>query len=353
LEGDVIHSSTCFLGLNQHNYPDSGSNLLDLVFSKFFDLSVDHAEHGLVQPDHFHSPLIIDCTMPVRRFKQNFNIFYKRCSAGDYELLYNALSTYDWTWLYNETSLDAGVHRLNHAQAIDLAVPYGYVKKHKYPAWFSGKLKAYIKKKNYFYRRYKKHKAGRFYDRFSFYRKLVKTTIKTDRFRWLKSVDENLKSHPKQFWKYVSQFRKKNTDLIHLEISGTLINKPRDVGEAFATHFQSVYGSSCSGTFPFINQSTDVLPLAPISNSDVPNAIKRLRSTKSVGLDGISSFIIKGCSDIFVPVLKFIFNLSLFQNAFPNLWKQAVIIPVFKKGKTSSIENYRPIAILNNFSKVF
>jgi hypothetical protein len=75
LKGDVIHSSTCFLGLNQHNYPDSGSNLLDLVFSIFFYLSVDHAEHCLVQPDHFHSPLIIDCTMPVRRVKQNFNIF--------------------------------------------------------------------------------------------------------------------------------------------------------------------------------------------------------------------------------------------------------------------------------------
>jgi hypothetical protein len=30
------------------------------------------------------------------------------------------------------------------------------------------------------------------YVKFSFYCKLVKTTIKTDRFRWLKSVDENL-----------------------------------------------------------------------------------------------------------------------------------------------------------------
>jgi hypothetical protein len=35
------------------------------------------------------------------------------------------------------------------------------------------------------------------------------------------------------------------------------------------------------------------------------------------------------------------------------LWKQAAIAPVFRKGKTSSVGNYRPIAILNNFSKVF
>jgi hypothetical protein len=38
-------------------------------------------------------------------------------------VLYNALSNYDWTLLYNETSADAAVDRLNHAvtQAIDLA----------------------------------------------------------------------------------------------------------------------------------------------------------------------------------------------------------------------------------------
>jgi hypothetical protein len=69
-------------------------------------------------------------------------------------MLYNDLSANASTSVYNETSFDAAVDRLNAAatQAIDLAVPSGYIKKHKYPAWFSGKLKAYIKI-NYFYRR--------------------------------------------------------------------------------------------------------------------------------------------------------------------------------------------------------
>jgi hypothetical protein len=52
-------------------------------------------------------------------------------------------------------------------QAIDLAVPSGYIKKHKYSALFSGKLEAYIKNNYYFYRRYKKYKASSFYDKFS------------------------------------------------------------------------------------------------------------------------------------------------------------------------------------------
>jgi hypothetical protein len=40
------------------------------------------------------------------------------------------------------------------------------------------------------------------------------------------------------------------------EINGILINKPRDIAEAFSKRFKSVYSSSCPGTFAFINQST-------------------------------------------------------------------------------------------------
>jgi hypothetical protein len=110
----MIHPATCFLDLNEHNYPDSGSHMLDLVyFFKFADLSVDHATYGLVQCTHFNPPFITDCVMPVQRYKQTCNISYKRYSAEDYAVLYNALSIYDWSSLYNETSVEAAVDRLN------------------------------------------------------------------------------------------------------------------------------------------------------------------------------------------------------------------------------------------------
>lgn len=357
LKGDVIHSATCFLNLNQHNHSVSGGNLLDLVFSNFVDISLDHVQYGLVHPDPYHPPFIIDCSIPQRRNHHNSNTVYRRFPAGDYTLLYNTLLSHDWSSLYSESSVDAAVDRLNDViiKAINLAVPIGRVSKHKYPAWFSSRLKTYINKKNYFHRRYKQFKTDCFYDKFSFYRKLVKSTLKSDRSRWLNSVDENLKSHPQQFWKYVSQYRKKNSDATHLNIDGVLLHNPLDIAESFSEHFRSVYNSSspCPGTFTTVNYCADILPIASISASEVQNAIKRLRPTKSVGLDGIPSFIIKGCAEILIPVLQFIFNLSLSQNVFPKSWKQAVIVPVFKKGQASSVQNYRPIAILNTFSKIF
>jgi hypothetical protein len=54
---------------------------------------------------------------------------------------------------------------------------------------------------------------------FSFYGKSIKAAIKPDRCRLLKSVDESLKSHHKQFKKYVSEFRKANADVMRHEIN--------------------------------------------------------------------------------------------------------------------------------------
>lgn len=83
--------------------------------------------------------------------------------------------------------------------------------------------------------------------------KLVKTTIKSDRFPWLKSADKNLKSHPKKIWKYILQFGKKNTELRHFDID-SIFYKLRDISEAFSKYFESAYSSLCSGTFSSISQ---------------------------------------------------------------------------------------------------
>jgi hypothetical protein len=121
-------------------------------FSNFVDISFYYVDHGPVHPDSFNPPFINDCTIPLRLNNQNFNTPYKRYSAGYYVLLFNTLLTYDWSALYNETSVDAVVDILNAAvaQAINLAVPSGCVTKHKYPVWFSGRLRSCIKKKTIF-----------------------------------------------------------------------------------------------------------------------------------------------------------------------------------------------------------
>jgi hypothetical protein len=85
--------------------------------------------------------------------------------------------------------------------------------------------------------------------------------------------------------------------------------------------FQSIFNQYTTVrvrvVFPTISSSSEFLSLAP--DSDIFKAIKRLRPSKSVGVDDISVFIIKGCTDIYllVPVLNHILNLTLSQQYFP------------------------------------
>jgi hypothetical protein len=149
----------------------------------------------------------------------------------------------------------------------------------------------------------------------------------------LKSVDDKLKVQPKHFWKYAASFRKSNSNSIQLEVDGSHRIQPADVADEFCKHFQSVYKHRYSVAFHTNLSSSELLTLAPVSYSDIIKAINRLKPSKYVGLDYIPGFVIKGCSDVFVPVLKHIFNLNLSQQYFPTLWKQAAIIPVLKKAK--------------------
>lgn len=73
---------------------------------------------------------------------------------------------------------------------------------------------------------------------------------------------------------------------------------------------------------------------------------------QSVCPDEILSFITWGCTDIFALVLRRTFNISFLRWKFPTSWKQAAVMPLFKKGNSAVVTNYRLITILNYFSRI-
>jgi hypothetical protein len=95
LKGDAIYTSTCLLNLSQCIDPVGSSNLLDLIFSSLSDLCITLVDPGLVKPDNYQPPFIIDIYLPLATCIQNYVYSYRKFASGDYTLLYNILSTYD------------------------------------------------------------------------------------------------------------------------------------------------------------------------------------------------------------------------------------------------------------------
>jgi hypothetical protein len=100
--------------------------MLDLVFANCTDLKSVPADSGLVVPDTYHPPLNIDVFLPNVNNNLNYEFSYRIFTAGNYSLLYNILSAYDWSSVY-ETSVDVAVASLNAAVrgAMERAIPSG------------------------------------------------------------------------------------------------------------------------------------------------------------------------------------------------------------------------------------
>ena len=67
----------------------------------------------------------------------------------------------------------------------------------------------------------------------------------------------------------------------------------------------------------------------------------------------IPSTIVKENADIFTSFLHPSFNTSVINSEFPSVLKQANITKIFRNGERYSKDNYRPVSILPNMSKIF
>ena len=90
-----------------------------------------------------------------------------------------------------------------------------------------------------------------------------------------------------------------------------------------------------------------------VSEEDILKEISNLKVNKATQGTDIPTKIIKENSDIFGEFILSNINSCIDQSTFPSSLKLANIIPVHKKDSKSLKENYRPVSILSNISKIY
>jgi len=66
---------------------------------------------------------------------------------------------------------------------------------------------------------------------------------------------------------------------------------------------------------------------------------------KSVGPDNIAGDILKMGGEVMVPYLARLFDISINNGTIPGDWKKALVVPIYKGGFRTVVQNYRPVSL--------
>ncbi len=178
---------------------------------------------------------------------------------------------------------------------------------------------------------------------------LVRKTIKN----YEKTVAAESKTNPKAFYKYVKSRTKVQSCIQDIETANGLTKTDTEKAEAMNQFFTSVFtNEDLQAIPPPANYFTeDALFDIEITEGVVHNKLKELNQNKSAGTDNQHPRVLKEIAASIVTPVTIIFRKSLDEGYLPQVWRDANITPIHKKGNKANSNNYRPVSLTSILCK--
>ena len=199
-------------------------------------------------------------------------------------------------------------------------------------------------------------------ERYKTAKRYVKTLINTTKTEHYQDRLRDCKGNTSATWKVIDEIipNQKNKNNTH-----NFTNIKEKV-EEFNNFFSSVGESAFRRSQEELRKEVDMVNRPHINNYNVnsffrPNPVdvntvilivKDLNATNSIGSDGIALRFLRDALCVIVPYLTCIVNTSLVTGVFPESWKHALVVPLYKNGDPDIVNNYRPVSILPVVSKI-
>ena len=78
---------------------------------------------------------------------------------------------------------------------------------------------------------------------------------------------------------------------------------------------------------------------------DILNRLRKLKTDKSAGPDGLRPGILQRCAEQLAGPVKILYDRSFSSGVVPPDWKQANVTAIYKKGDKNEAGNYRPVSV--------
>jgi len=334
--------------------PTRGDKILDLVLSNWNVMEDLEVKESLGDSDHAIIQFSIGVEMEGRVNNQVIPNFAK----GDFIKLRHSLSLVNWEGEFQ--GLDAfemwekfkGILTVCQNQAIPNKIVRG---RKLNPPWWSSEIRAHLKSKKGAFRRLKE--CGGFDNlvRYRSCRNSLKRIIRQSKRLAEIKLAESSRNDPKKFFSFYRFMDKGSKGIGPIHYKGLEIVSDEGIAEAFKDYFSTVFTSE-EGDIEFSNGVSvchvDSLRDITFTVEEIKGLLCGLKPNKSAGPDGIHGRILREGQDYLAVALQIIFSRSFEYCEIPDDWKDANVVPIFKKGNKSEVENYRPISLTSNVVKV-
>ena len=169
-----------------------------------------------------------------------------------------------------------------------------------------------------------------------------------------KELEKDAKGNLRSFWARVNESRRSKESTTHIhDRNGEVLSEETEVIRRWKEHFEGLLQKTDG---PYQNTTWREVPLEDdqeILKEEVRRAVKRLKMRKAPGICGVVSEMLKAGGEVVVEWLTEVFNMVWRIGVAPEDWKNAVIVPVYKKGSRLDCSNYRGISLMSIVGKVF
>ena len=197
------------------------------------------------------------------------------------------------------------------------------------------------------------------------HQKTLRWLIKKVKLEHYATKFENSHGDKKKTWKIINELRGKEKQGIKpsFVIGNERIICRRLIANKFNNYFLSLatnLNTEAYGTIPItaFPSFESYLPSACQSSIfledcdevEITDIIRELQNGKA---SDIPIAVIKSSCRIISPYLCKLYNMHMSNGIFPSILKLSKVTPIYKKGNKEHIENYRPVATLQIFGKIF
>lgn len=343
-------------------------SLLDHIYT---NIAPQMTESGVIKygiSDHDLIYIIIKKKTTSRPKKENFTC--RNTTKFSTERLQLFLDNCKWDEYIKMKSVNDGWEILykNYIEALDTIAPLTTVKNAKpRKLWTTPSLLQQIRKRDTLKTQSDSLLNNKAYIEYKKVKNQVKRdTIKLKRNYVMKRIGD-ARGNPKRYWNELNNLfnpcTSSRNETVHLQDKG--LDIPLNQTPCFMNKFFSKVGSNLASIITLDNaayvndlkhiidnQRHRLISWRPINREELLIQIDSININKNSRINKINAYLFKECLYCSVDKVCILFNKILTSGCFPDQWKKACIIPIFKSGNRKQVNNYRPISLLPLIGKL-